>query len=49
MSFDKLIISIEVEQLRDDVRLAQRRVNAHVTISAARGEVLILQFAEGHN
>ena len=39
-------IAIEIEQLRDSVRLAQRRVNVDVTVAASRREVLVPQFAE---
>ena len=39
-------VTIEIEQLRDSVRLAQRRVNVDVTVAASRREVLVPQFAE---
>ena len=42
-----LSITVEVKQLRDSVRLAQRRVNVHMAVSAPRREVLVPQFAEG--
>ena len=44
-----LRIAVEVEQLRDSVRLAQRRVNVDMAVTAPRSEVLSLQFAERNN
>lgn len=43
------LVTIEVEQLRNSVWLAQRRVNVHVPVSASSREVLVSQFAKGNN
>ena len=44
-----LSVSVKIEQLRDSVRLAQRRVDVDVAVTAPRREVLSLQFAERNN
>jgi len=41
-----ILITIEVEQLRDSVRLLERGVDVNVAVSAPGREILVLKFAK---
>lgn len=41
------LIAIEIEQLRNSVRLAERGVDIHMAVTASSCEILVPQFAQG--